>query len=280
MPLFNNDRFEELALMAQDRLSTLDQRWWKALGLVVLASIPLFFIFKYSFSAVFIKNYQPPVVMTERPEPEPLQVIDRMTLNLNAGSYAGFIRIRNINLERGVPELLYNIKFKTLGGTLVAEVSGKTFVLPASEKILAFPKFTSDKKPELVEFNFSEPKFLYKPQLPNANLEVERIQIERENDNLYVNAGVKNLSAFTIKQIYLPVLLYDNVNKIVGVNSTVVNEVTSSEVRTFRFVWPNNIPQAVRAEINPEINIFEKGIFTTEPGSLQLFNQIDEGSRQ
>jgi hypothetical protein len=199
-----------------------------------------------------------------------------MIFDLGEGDFAGFVKIRNPNLDRGVPELSYNIKFKTVGGTLVSEVSGKTFVLPSSEKILSFPRFSSDRKPELVEFTFTEPRFIYKPELEPANLEVERIQIERDGRNLYVNAGIKNLSAFTIKQIYLPVLLYDSNNAIVGVNSTVVNDVKSLEIRTFRFVWPANIPQAARAEINPEINIFDRGIYMNEPGSVNLFNDSNE----
>lgn len=272
MAWLNNDRIDELLLMANDRLTALNKRWWQALVLAVILSVPLFFIFKYSFSALFIRNYQPPTVMTERPLPQPLTVIDRLVFDLGDSNYAGLVRIKNINLERGVPELAYSVKFKTIGGTVLTEIAGKTFVLPASEKILAFPKFTSEKKPELIEFSFIEPKFLYKPQIPAVSLEAQRILIERTSSGFYVNAGVKNLSPFTISQVYLPVLLYDNASKIVGVNSTVINSVRSSEIRTFRFVWSKDVPEAVRAEINPEINIFDKGIFSAEAGKVELFS--------
>lgn len=99
MRFLNNDRIDELLLMANDRVTALDKRWWQALGLAVVLSIPLFFISKYSFSALFIRNYQPPVVVTQRPLPEPLAIVDRLVFDLGRGSYAGFVRIKNINLE-------------------------------------------------------------------------------------------------------------------------------------------------------------------------------------
>lgn len=272
MPGFlENERVQEWLLMASDRVSTLNKRWWYALGISLIAVLPLFFILKYSLATLFIRSYDPPVVNTDRPLPVPLTILDRMIFDLGGSTYSGLVRIKNINLDRGVPELSYAVSYKTAGASIVSKISGKTFVLPASEKILVFSRFTSEQKPELVEFTYNDPKFLYKPQLPAANLEVQRVQLESQNGEFVVVASIKNLSPFTLKQIYLPVVLYNRSNKIVGVNSTVVNLVKSQELRTFRFVWPSEVKGVVRAEINPEVNIFDPGLLITETGSIELF---------
>ncbi|OGE95363.1 MAG: hypothetical protein A3H72_01990 [Candidatus Doudnabacteria bacterium RIFCSPLOWO2_02_FULL_48_8] len=259
-----NEQVEDWMLLISDRFSTLKIGYWYSLVVALAAALPLFLFLKYSFSSVFISQYQPPEVVTVRPQPQPIKLVDHKIFELSQNSYSGLVRIRNINLEQGIPELIFTAEFKTFGNTAITKVSGKTFVLPASEKILVFSKFTSDQTPELLDFKFEEPKFRYKPQLPPLNLELERVSIENPNGTIAVSGGIKNLSPFTIKQIYLPMLLYDSSNRIVGVNSTTVNLVKSSEVRTFRYIWPKSIPEAVRAEVTSEVNLFESGILITD----------------
>ena len=77
---------------------------------------------------------------------------------------------------------------------------------------------------------------------------------------------MKNFSAFTIRQINLPVVVYDNKNNIVAVNFTYLNDVKSGETRTFQYTWPAAIAGAVRAEVMPEVNIFDRNVLGTEPG--------------
>jgi len=62
------------------------------------------------------------------------------------------------------------------------------------------------------------------------------------------------------------VVLYDSANKIVGVNVTNINDVKSLENRSFRVVWPIRVEGAVRAEVRPEINVFDRKLLSTEAG--------------
>lgn len=267
---FNNERMQELLLVVDDNMSTLNHRFRIALVACLIAVIPLFFILKFSFYFLSIKDYQGPTVTKPGGEVAALSVVDKKIFALDDQTYSGYVKIKNINLDRGVAELAYTAEFKTFGGTTLASVSGKTFILPASEKILVFSRFNSDKKPDVIEFSLApQPHFIYKPQLPNINVEIQRTQFEGGSE-FAVNAAVRNASAFTLKQIYLPILLYDKDHNIVGVNSTIVNQVKSSEVRGFRFVWPKKIAGAIRAEINPEVNIFDKGLLTTQLEEVEL----------
>lgn len=267
---FNNERMQELMLIIDDNLRTLNIRFRQALFISLIAAIPLFFLLKFSFYQLSIKNYTPPEVTRPGGEVAALSVVDSKIFTLDSESYSGYVKIKNINLDRGVAELRYEASFKTLGGSMATAVSGKTFILPASEKILVFSRFTSDKKPDLIEFNFlGDTRFVYKPQLPNIDIEKQRVQFE-SGEEFAVLGAIRNTSAFTVSQVYVPVLLYDNKQNVVGVNSTLLNEVKSQEVRSFRFVWPRKVEGVVRAEINPEVNIFDKKLLSTEVEEVEL----------
>ena len=159
----------------------------------------------------------------------------------------------------------YTAEFKTLGGTLVTKVMGDSFILPASEKFLIFARFSSDSEPQTMDVALGETKFIRRPDV-SVSYELERINFSNSQGGAVVSAGIKNLSAFTVRQINLPVVLYNNQNAVVGVNSTYISEVTSGETRTFQYTWPLSLPGAVRAEITPEINVFDRNLFSTDTG--------------
>ena len=42
----NNDRLEEWLTVINDRISMLDRRWWQALILTIMVSLPMFFLLR------------------------------------------------------------------------------------------------------------------------------------------------------------------------------------------------------------------------------------------
>ena len=147
----------------------------------------------------------------------------------------------------------------------MTKVRGILFFLPASEKLLVFARFSSDSEPQTLDVSLGDTKFIRKPDI-SVNYELERINFSNNPSGARVSAGIKSLSAFTVKQINLPVVVYDNQNTVVGVNSTYISEVASGETRTFQYTWPLSLPGAVRAEITPEINVFDRNLFSTDTG--------------
>ncbi|HYF97565.1 MAG TPA: FxLYD domain-containing protein, partial [Coxiellaceae bacterium] len=86
--------------------------------------------------------------------------------------------------------------------------------------------------------------------------------------------------AFTISQIQLPVVLYNRDGKIIGVNFTSINDVKSSESRSFQVIWPIRIEGAVRAEVLPEVNTFDNKIYRTEQGRSPFDNFLQNEFNQ
>lgn len=263
---------QEWFLIAGDMLTQVSRAWWYALGIAVVATIPVFYIFKYSFIQVLMRSYQPPQIIYTQAIQQPLQITDKKIFSLGGNSYSGFARIKNINLEWGTASQGYTVQFKTLGGTLITQVSGSTFILSASEKLLIFSRFTSDQKPEVILVTLSPTTFLLKPQV-DISLNLERVNLQNGAGGTQVSAAITNLTAFTIKQINLPVVLYNNKNEIMGINFTYINDVLSGETRTFSYAWTNQVSGVVRAEITSEVNIFDRNVLTTEAGTSPFQNQ-------
>lgn len=276
MSFLENERIQEWLIIINDNIRLSKKFWFYILaGLLVLA-VPLFFLLKSTFYKLTFQNYTGPQVNRPIAEIVPLQVIEKKFLKLANNTYSGFIRVKNLNLDWGVPEQEYTAVLKTLGGTEVSRIARKTFILPASEKLIVFSRFNTESEPQVIDLALTESKFLLKPQMSPITLEVSRVEINSGSSELIVSAVVKNASPFTIKQVDLPVALFNRNNEIIGVNFTSISDLHSLETRSFQFFWPKIIPNVVRAEIKPEFNIFDKSIFSSEPGKSPFDSLINE----
>ncbi|OGE88033.1 MAG: hypothetical protein A3J07_01885 [Candidatus Doudnabacteria bacterium RIFCSPLOWO2_02_FULL_49_13] len=271
MALNKNERLQEWGLIAGDLLTETGRGWWYALIITIVAIIPMFYTAKFLLTRAIVSSYHPPQVIYTEAVTVPLSVMDQKIFSLGQNAYSGYIRIKNVNLEWGTPAQRYTVEFKTLGGTLINRIAGAVFILPASEKLVVFSRFTSQQKPETIQVTLEATEFLRKPAL-SLTVELERVSFKTGNDATLVSAGIRNLSAFTINQINLPVALYNAKNEVVGVNFTYLNQVRSGETRTFQYVWASPVTGAVRAEIVPEINIFDRNILSTDAG-ISPFDQ-------
>ncbi len=260
MPLSDNEQLQEIALVTQDKLSQVDKKFWYALGITIIAFIPAYYLFKFLFVTAMTQSYRGPEIIYTAVVKEPIQVVEKKIFKLPNNTYSGYVKLNNINLEWGVSAQTYTAEFKTYGGTSLTKFSRTTYILPAKEKIIVLPRFSADRPPDEIIFTLGETIFIHKPEI-EFNPDLERITLNNNPGGLIVSAGIKNNTAFTLKHIDLPVVVFDNQNQVVAVNFTYINDVLSGETRTFQYSWPQAVAGATRAEISPEINIFDRNVF-------------------
>jgi len=272
MAMFDNDRLQEFFLVIGDKVALVNKKLWYALGITLVLLIPVYFLAKLAFFKSFSK-YEPPEVSHSEVTRQPLQILEKKILTLSNNAYSGYVKIKNINLDLGVASQTYSAEFKTFGGTTLTKIQGMTFILPSSEKLLVFSRFSADQTPDEIVLTFGQSSFQRKPEV-EFDYRLERVSVQNLASGLEVSAGIRNLTPFKIKTINLPVAVFNNQNQIVAVNSTNINDVGSGETRTFQYLpWPAGVFGAQRAEIYPEINIFDPSIFSTEPGVSPFDNQ-------
>src|SRR3989344_793233 len=252
MAMFDNDRLQEFFLVIGDKVALVNKKLWYALGITLVLLIPVYFLAKLAFFKSFSK-YEPPEVSHSEVTRQPLQILEKKILTLSNNAYSA--------------------EFKTFGGTTLTKIQGMTFILPSSEKLLVFSRFSADQTPDEIVLTFGQSSFQRKPEV-EFDYRLERVSVQNLASGLEVSAGIRNLTPFKIKTINLPVAVFNNQNQIVAVNSTNINDVGSGETRTFQYLpWPAGVFGAQRAEIYPEINIFDPSIFSTEPGVSPFDNQ-------
>ena len=270
-----SERMQELSIIVTDRIRSLDRRWWFALIAAFVACFPLYFGLRGLFSSIIVANHKFPAYIYQEETKVPLEVTAKKVFKISDNAYAGYIRIKNsTNFDWGVADQKYTAVFTTTGGTEVTRVSTNAFILPGTEKIIVFSRFTADREPTEINVVLEPTQFIRKPNKVQTNLVVERVSMEIVNSQLVVKAAVKNNTPFTIKRIGLPTLLYDRNNQVVGANYTNIDDVLYGETRSFQLTWPNNVG-ATRAEILPEVNIFDNNIYSLPPGSPQFETNED-----
>jgi hypothetical protein len=263
----NNSRKEEFFLIIGDQFRSTNKLWFKAALFILILAIPMYFILKISFTQVFIAGIRPVQIIHQEATKAPLEVIEKRVFDLGDGTYTGFVRVKNNNSEWGVPEQGYRFEFKSSSGSLITGTDGTTFILPFSEKLIVFPRFSSPNKPSTVNFVLKDTHFIRPPNMPTLELEIQRKSLDLQTTQTLVNAVIVNRTPFTIRRVDMPVLLYDSKNQIIGVNYTNINDLKSSESRSFQYIWYNRINNVARVEIITELNIFDKDIFLTGPGN-------------
>jgi hypothetical protein len=268
----NNDRVQEIFLVLGDKLSEVSKFWWTALLVVLVGFIPLYLLTKTIFVQVFFSKYEPPKLTFSQEALSPLTVLDQKVFQIGPNTYAGYVRIQNLNLDWGVANQTYTADFTTLGGTEVTKINGSTFISAGAEKIIVFSKFTSDQKPDSITFSLGPTNFVHKPSL-GFTFDLQRQNIQDNLNGLLVYATIVNTTSFTVKQIGLPTLVYNDQNQIVAAGYTYVSDVTSGEGRAFQITWPKGVDGAVRAEISPEVNVFDRNIFVNAAGVSPFANQ-------
>jgi len=259
----NDNRLQEILLILSEKLGRFGIKgfYW-LLGTVVFLVV-LYYGLMFGVYSLIMSRYHPPEITYQPVVKEPLKVVETKIFDLGGGSYSGYARVRNINLESGVRSQPYSAEFRTYGGTSLNKIQSQTFILPSTDKILVFPRFTADRKPDELTVTLGETRFVSKPSLPLIDFGVQRVSTTVESGELRIKAGIINNSPVGLSRVGLPVVLYNNSNEVVGVSYTFVNDLQSRETRTFEYFWPINFVPA-RVEILPEINVFDEKLLILE----------------
>jgi hypothetical protein len=266
MALDQNERVEEWFLIVGDWVRDTPKIWFYALIGILVVAIPLYMFVDLMFERILVNSIVPIRVNYQEVSKLPLEIIDRKIFALENGTYSGYIRVKNPNSDWGVPSQAYNVDFKNASGDSVMNTNGSTFILPASEKNIVFPRFSASSAPTRLDFTLSDTTYTRPPNLPTLSLEIQRRSFDSMVNQSTVNAVIVNRTPFKIARVDLPVLLFDAGGQVIGANYTNINDLASAESRSFQYVWYNRINNVARVEIIPELNIFNRDIFVTGPG--------------
>lgn len=179
------------------------------------------------------------------------------------GTYDAIAKISNPNDSIGAKEFGYTFRLKDVDGNVLASKTGNSFILPADSKFVAelglfvqgglIPTSASIELSDIRWENVSDG--IGKPQI---GVYSKRFGKSPMGEGSEAAGIIRNESNHDIKEVSIVVVLRDENEKIVGVNTTRKDFVHIKEERDFLMTWPYALNATVqKIEVDPQTNIFD-----------------------
>jgi hypothetical protein len=190
---------------------------------------------------------------------ESLRVQETAIVEGTNGRYDVLVRIKNPNELFGAAQLSYTVNFLDSTGSAIYQSNGVSFILPFETKSLILQSLDVPSQPqslqvefdnvEWVEFrNFSEPQLRF--------VRKEYGPITSGPGFGQVKGLLSNDSTIDFHAINIKIILRDEKNEVIALNTHQMNTVRSSEERDFTLQFPerfDGFPKNVEAEAEADV---------------------------
>jgi len=209
----------------------------------------------------------------ESAQPDPMVTQSAETITAGEGRYDMVAKVSNPN-QRWWMEFDYRF----VGGGF-EDAYKRGYLLPTEAKYLYSLSVESDSKPQAalevaevrmhrVDNHVVQPDYRMWATA-RLNFIIEDIKFaEPEKDSPIpisrASFNVTNDTAFGYVSVPFFVTLLSG-NRVVGVNRVVISQLRAGDTRHVEASWFNDLPNVTRVEVNPEINIFDDGVYL-KPG--------------
>ncbi|MEK7175440.1 MAG: hypothetical protein AAB693_01395 [Patescibacteria group bacterium] len=197
-----------------------------------------------------------------------ISIIWARSFKIVPGRYNAVAYIENHNKNYAVTEIFYKFRFSDKNNIYIGKREGKTFIPPSGKFAIFEPGIDlGNSIPIYTNFEFTtKPNWFKIPEEKINQLKVFISDINLEDETSYglnatnspkLSAKIKNYSLFTIPQIKLIAILYDELGNAISASSTYIEELKREEESEVIFTWPETFSKKVfKQEIIPMYDIF------------------------
>lgn len=177
------------------------------------------------------------------------------------GRYNAVAYLENHNKNAAVYKIKYKFRFADRDNIYIGKREGETFIPPSGKFAVFEPGIgVGNSIPVYTAFEFSEaPVWSNVPadKLSQLKVSVSDARLENADFKPRLSAVLKNNSLFTIPEVSVIALLYDEKGNALAASRTYLPELSPEASEEVIFTWPEPIPGDVIAkEIIPMYNIF------------------------
>lgn len=176
------------------------------------------------------------------------------------GRYNAVAYLENHNTTEVVSKINYRFRFSDKNNVFIGKREGQTFI-PASGKFAIFEPGigVGNSIPVYTTFEFTEiPVWttVSEEKLKQLNLSIYDIKLENQDTSPHLSAIIKNDSLYTIPEVGVVVILYDEKGNAISASRTYIDVLSSGENKNIDFTWPQPIPgNVITKEIIPIYDI-------------------------
>jgi len=171
------------------------------------------------------------------------------------GIYDAAALIENPNLYYGSREIEYTFLLYS-DNVLIASKDGKTFLNPR-EKFMIFESgiLTKERVATRATIEIKEVKWK-KFDKERANILVSSKTFDNAPNGL-VKVVLRNQTLFSIKNVFVAVILNDSAGNAIGVSTSKINEISAEMTKDVYFTWRSPIQLASSTEVYLRTNLTE-----------------------
>ena len=190
-----------------------------------------------------------------------LSVIWSRVFKIVPGRYNAVAYLVNHNKNTAVSKLSYRFRFADENNLYIGKRDGSTYIPPTGNFAVFEPAIDlGTSTPVYVTFEFTQvPEWIFVTQekIDQIKLVISNTNLVNQESAPKLSATIKNNSLFTISDVNLIAILYDESHNAVSASRTYLDVLNSEETKDINFTWPEAFTNKVVAkEIIPIYNIF------------------------
>lgn len=190
-----------------------------------------------------------------------LSIIWSRAFQVTEGRYNAVSYIENQNTNAGVYKIKYRFRFADKNNVYIGKREGEISIPPLGKFAIfegaidlgySIPVYTTFEFTEIPTWiNISSEK------INQLKILTGDIVVEDENENPKAFTTIKNKSLFTIPELNVILILYDNSGNAISASRTYLQSLKGEETKELNFTWPLPFDrEVVTKEIIPMYNIF------------------------
>ncbi len=191
----------------------------------------------------------------------PMTVLWARSFEVVPGRYNAVAYVQNQNKNSAIFKIHYKFRFSDKDNVYIGAREGDTFI-PAGGNFAIFEPAinTGNSIPVFTNFEFTEtPQWIQVPEnrIRELQISVGDMVLQNADTNPIMTTTLKNNSLFSIPEIKVVAILYDEMGNAVNASSTYLDYISGGSTVPVSFTWP--LPFAgkiVTKEIIPMFNIF------------------------
>ncbi len=190
-----------------------------------------------------------------------ISILWARTFEVIPGRYNAVAYLENHNRSAAIDKISYRFRFADKNNIYIGKREGETFIPPSGKFAIFEPGIgVGNSIPVYTTFEFTEVPLwnnVSEDKLNQLKVSVSNIKLENQDTKPHLSAVIKNDSLFTIPEVGVVALLYDENGNAISASRTYLDVLNGEQSQDVNFTWPEPMPGNVIAEeIIPMYNIF------------------------
>jgi hypothetical protein len=208
---------------------------------------------------------------------DPIQILKQNIIEIEENDYDFVAQVRNPNTEYGGAEVQYKLNLIDNSNITIETFSGTFYILPGQTKYIVRTRLQTSQKVASANLHITAIDWQELDVFGGSGVDLIVTNVRHGapvNPSIFYQAGadVYNSSFFDLNMIDIVIVVFDDQNQTLAVNTTNMRTLLSQEQRGFETPWFNEFQgEIAKITVEAYTNLFKNDNFLRTQGELQKF---------